>query len=35
MFERIGNIMFMIGSTPNRVLSEQFEEIAKANGKLQ
>ena len=33
IFERIGNKMFIIGSTPNRVIGEHFEELARAHGK--
>ncbi|XP_066929010.1 DNA excision repair protein ERCC-6-like 2 [Clytia hemisphaerica] len=32
MFERIGNTMFMIGSTPKSIMGEHFEELAKMNG---
>ena len=34
IFERIGKIMFIIGSTPNQVIGEQFEEMARVNGKI-
>ena len=32
IFERIGNMMFIIGSTPNRIIGEHFEELAHAHG---